>query len=117
MADYMTVAGLVQFDPRTREAAGKTVRDVQIRAIGNNKMISITVWPEQGNIPINKGDFIVADGSYASKPGQNKHGEAVTYHNLSATTLINFSNNTPTSTPTTPAATPTQADTDDDFPF
>ena len=46
MSDYITVAGLVQFDPRTRTAGDKQVRDVVIRAIGSNKNFSITVWPE-----------------------------------------------------------------------
>jgi hypothetical protein len=119
MADYMTVAGLIQFDPTQRTAAGKEVKDIVIRAVGNNKQISITVWPEQQHIPLNKGDFIVADGSYSSKPGQNKHGEQVTYHNLSATTLHNLTNQGgATPAPTTATATPaSSADDDDDFPF
>jgi hypothetical protein len=90
MSDYITVAGIIQFDPRERSAAGKDVRDVAVRAIGNNKMVNITVWPENNDVPLNKGDFIVADGKFTSSPGQNKAGEAVTYNNLSATVIYNL---------------------------
>lgn len=88
MSEYVTIAGIVQFDPRTRKAGDKEVRDVLVRAIGSNKNFSVTVWPEKSHININKGDFLVADGKYTSSVGQNKQGEQVTYHNLSATTII-----------------------------
>ena len=88
MSEYITIAGIVQFDPRTRQAGDKQVRDVLIRAIGSNKNFSVTVWPEKAGIPINKGDFLVCDGKYSSSSGQNKAGEQVTYHNLSANTII-----------------------------
>jgi len=42
MSEYITIAGIVQFDPRTRQAGDKEVRDVVIRAIGSNKNFSIT---------------------------------------------------------------------------
>lgn len=86
--EYLTVAGLVQFDPRNRDAGGKQVRDVVIKAIGTGKQISITIWPDFAHVPVNKGDFIVADGSYSSKSGQDKEGKEVTYHNLSANILF-----------------------------
>jgi hypothetical protein len=86
--EYLTVAGLVQFDPRSRDAGGKQVRDVVIKSIGGNKQISITIWPDFAHVPVNKGDFIVADGSYTSKVAQDKEGKEVTYHNLSANVLF-----------------------------
>ena len=112
MSEYITVAGIVQFDPRNRQAAGKDVRDVAIRSIANNKMINITVWPEMQSISISKGDFIVADGKYSQSMGQNKNGEQQTYHNLSATTFHNITGGS--------SAAPKEAvsqDTSDDFPF
>lgn len=117
MSDYITVAGIIQFDPRDRQAGGKDVRDVAVRAIGNNKMVNITVWPENEHIPLAKGDFIVADGKFSSTPGQNKQGEAVTYNNLSATVIHNL-----TSGGTAPIAAVKEAvgvasDAGDDFPF
>jgi len=116
MSEYITVAGIVQFDPRTRQAAGKEVKDVAIRSIANNKMINITVWPEQQTQTINKGDFIVADGKYSQSMGQNKDGEQQTYHNLSASVLHNLtgSNGTAVKSAVKEAVS---SDTDDDFPF
>lgn len=113
MSEYVTIAGIVQFDPRVRQAGDKEVRDVLVRAIGSNKNFSVTVWPEKAGIPINKGDFLVADGKYTSSVGQNKQGEQVTYHNLSATTIIRLAGEAGAAAPAAaPAAT-----TGDDFPF
>lgn len=115
MSDYVTIAGIVQFDPRTRQAGGKEVRDVVIRAIGSNKNFSVTIWPEKSGIPVNKGDFLVCDGKYSQSVGQNKAGEQVTYHNLSATTIVRVAgDDTPSSA--TPVAAGAVA-TGDDFPF
>jgi hypothetical protein len=86
--EYRCFAGLVQFDPRTRTVGDRTVRDIRIRSIGTNKAISVTVWPSHAHIPINKGDFIVADGAYEERPGQDKNGAQTTYHNLSASYLV-----------------------------
>ena len=43
MSDYITIAGIVQFDPRNRQAGDKQVRDVVLRAIGSNKNFSVTL--------------------------------------------------------------------------
>lgn len=88
MSEYITVAGLVQFDPRTRNAGGKEVRDVVIRSLNSSKNFSITVWPENDGIAINKGDFLVADGKYTQSVGQNKEGVETTYHNLSSSAIV-----------------------------
>lgn len=115
MSEYITIAGIVQFDPRTRTAGDKQVRDVVIRAIGSNKNFSVTLWPEKANIPINKGDFLVCDGKHSQSVGQNKAGEQVTYNNLSATTVIRIAGDASASAPAATAAAP--ASTGDDFPF
>jgi hypothetical protein len=115
MSEYVTIAGIVQFDPRTRQAGGKEVRDVVIRAIGSNKNFSVTIWPEKSGIPVNKGDFLVCDGKYSQSVGQNKAGEQVTYHNLSATTIIRVAGDD-TVTEAQPTAAAAVA-TGDDFPF
>jgi len=115
MSEYITIAGIVQFDPRTRQAGDKEVRDVVIRAIGSNKNFSITIWPEKSGIPVNKGDFLIADGKYTSSVGQNKSGEQVTYHNLSATTIIRLPGED--ATPMASASKQTVAVAGDDFPF
>lgn len=115
MSEYITIAGIVQFDPRTRTAGDKQVRDVVIRAIGSNKNFSVTLWPEKANIPINKGDFLVCDGKHSQSVGQNKAGEQVTYNNLSATTVIRIAGDASASAPAATTAAP--ANTGDDFPF
>ena len=116
MSEYVTIAGLVQFDPRSRQAGGKPVRDVMIRNIGDNKNYGITMWPEKDHIIINKGDFVIIDGKLSQSVGQNKEGASVTYNNVSASTVFRFdgagSNPSPATTPVgAPAAT------GDDFPF
>ena len=115
MSEYVTIAGLVQFDPRNRSAGGKEVRDVVIRAIGSNKNFSITIWPENSNVPISKGDFLVADGKYTQSVGQNKDGEQTTWHNLSANTIIRIAGDATPQATATPVAAP--AASSDDFPF
>ena len=116
MSEYITVAGIVQFNPRQRQAGDKQVRDIVIRAIGSNKNFSITLWPEKANIPIAKGDFIVADGKHSQSAGQNKAGEQVTYHNLSATTIIRIAGEG--AAPVAAAApSATDAAASDNFPF
>lgn len=115
MSDYITVAGIVQFDPRTRQAGDKQVRDVAIRSIADQKMYNVTLWPEKSTIGVAKGDFVVADGKYSASAGQNKAGEQVTWHNLSANTFHNLVSGAAAmvEAPKAPAA----ASTGDDFPF
>jgi hypothetical protein len=88
--EYICVSGLVQFEPTPRIAAGKDVRDVLLRvANAGGKQVGVTVWDSShGHIPIKKGDYVVADGSYTQKPSQNKAGEPITYHNVSANMLL-----------------------------
>ena len=115
MTDYVTIAGVVQFDPRQRTAGDKQVRDVAIRSIADQKMYNITLWPENENVPVNKGDFVVADGSYRPQHKQNAAGEAVTYHNVSANSFHNL-----TAGGGKPKAAKKEAavtDTGDEFPF
>jgi len=116
--EYVTVAGLIQFDPRDRTANNTPVRDIAIRAIGSNKIINVTVWPENAHIPLAKGDFVVADGKFTVRSYQAASGEQKTGYNVSANTLIKLSGSTTTNTPqTAPAAKADTATSVDDFPF
>lgn len=121
MDEYVTIAGLIQFEPRQRTTKdGKQVRDVAVRAIGNNKLVNVTVWPEKDHIPLSKGDFIVTEGKFSSSMAQNKKGEQQTYYNLSANTLLRFAGENADGTTTTPApakAAASAAPSVDDFPF
>lgn len=87
MSEYAVVAGFVQFDPRKREVNGKTVTDVTIKAVGSQKLISITIWPEFGDVAIEKGDFLAADGKFSTSLGQGKDGAQREYINLSPSAL------------------------------
>ena len=114
MSDYITVAGIVQFEPRNRKAGDKDVRDVAIRSIANQKMYNITLWPEKSMISVTKGDFVVADGKHTSSVGQNKDGEQITYNNISANTFHNLASGAvaaPAQTQSAPVST------GDNFPF
>lgn len=72
---YAGVAGIVQFDPREREANGKTVTDIAVRAAGSQKLVNITIWPEfQLAAPVKKGDGIIADGSFETRVYQAQDG-------------------------------------------
>jgi hypothetical protein len=81
--------------------------------------VNITVWPENDDVPLSKGDFIVADGKFSQSMGQNKNGEQQTYYNLSANVIHNLTGATPVpqSTKKTKAAVADEAPTSDDFPF
>jgi hypothetical protein len=65
---------------------------------------------------VNKGDFLVCDGKYSQSVGQNKDGEQVTYHNLSATTIVRVAGDTTTAAAPAKQAVATEA-VGDDFPF
>src|SRR3954469_231913 len=57
---YASVAGFIQFDPVTRDANGKEVTDVTVKAIGSQKLVKVTIWPDfdfEGE-EVTKGDFI-----------------------------------------------------------
>ena len=116
MSEYTTIGGIVQFEPRTRQAGDKQVRDVVIRDMSTKKNFSVTLWPEKANVPINKGDFLVVDGKYSSSVGQNKSGEQVTYHNISATAVVRVPGDADAAAAS--AATPSAPSVaGDDFPF
>lgn len=85
---YAAADGFVQFDPRTREANGQTVRDVTIKQFGSQKLIYITVWPEFDDTEINKGDFVAVDGLYSSRVKQTDDGSPKEYINISAGSLV-----------------------------
>lgn len=88
MPDYATVAGFIQFDVNERDVNGQEVRDVTVRAIGTQKLVKVTVWSDFSDVPLAKGDFIVADGKFSTNEGQAKDGTPITYLNLSASNLL-----------------------------
>lgn len=76
---YLSVAGIVEFDPEQREANGKTITTFTILGPGQVK-IRVTVWPEL-KLPagaLKKGLLAGVRGKYT------QNGD---YHNLSATSI------------------------------
>lgn len=90
MADttYASVAGFIQFDPVEREVNGKSVTDITVKAIGSQKLVKITVWPDFEELSLKKGFFVAADGKFESRMGQKQDGSPVEYLNLSAKDLF-----------------------------
>jgi hypothetical protein len=86
--EYAVAAGIIQFDPIEREAAGQDIRDITIKAIGSQKLIKVTLWPEFEGTDVKKGDFVVADGKFTTSLGQAKDGSQREYLNLSASQLV-----------------------------
>ena len=85
---FVTVAGIVQFDPQEREVAGKDVRDITIRGIGEmtkdgQRKYRITLWPDLADAEVKRGDFVVVDG----KGSRNEHNGTV-YYNVSANHIV-----------------------------
>jgi hypothetical protein len=91
---YAVVAGFIQDfgNPdkavTERDVNGKQVRDVTVRALGSQKNVRITVWPELKDVEISAGDFIVAEGKFTTNLGQAADGSPREYLNLSASRLV-----------------------------
>jgi hypothetical protein len=85
---YAVVAGFVQYEPETREVNGDTVRDIKLRAVGSQKIVRVTVWSKHAAVPLEKGDFIVAEGPWRSWTGQDREGTPRTYYEVDASTLV-----------------------------
>lgn len=86
---YAGVTGIVQFDPKERDANGKSVIDIAVRAAGSQKLVNITIWPEyQLAAPIKKGDGIIADGSFETRVYQAQDGSQRESLQLSPTSLV-----------------------------
>lgn len=89
--EYRTVVGVVQFDPKDGEAAGQAVRNIVVKQTGFGIQavnVYATLWPKHDGVAVERGDFVVLEGSYTSRQGTNKQtGEDVTYHNISTTRI------------------------------
>jgi hypothetical protein len=83
--EYRTVAGFVQFDVESAEVNNQTIRRAVVQATGSEgTLVTVTLWPEFEDVEIEKGDFVVANGSFEARDGKN----GKTYLNLSAFRLI-----------------------------
>jgi hypothetical protein len=78
---YRTITGIVQFDPREGEAAGKPVRNVRVNS--GDLAYSCTLWPSHKKFDIAVNDIVVVEGKYTKSNGKDKNDDPVTYHNIS----------------------------------
>lgn len=87
---YLSVGGVVAFEPEDREVGGKQIRSVVLTPFGAGavRRIYCTVWDQHAGIPISQGDFLLVNGKYTTREGQATDGDPVTYHNLSVSSLV-----------------------------
>lgn len=87
---YRTVVGIVQFDPKEGEAAGKPVRNIVIRQVGFKEQAVnayVTVWPSHADVAIERNDVLIVEGTYSQGKGTTQDGSPRVYHNISATRI------------------------------
>ena len=121
-AQFRTIAGVVQFDPREGNAGGKDVRNITVRTTGvkeQSMKVGATLWPSHAHVAVEKGDFVVLEGKFSRNQGTNQQGEAVTYNNLSVTNILVVGNlDSGRDEETVNTGTSDSADVeDDDIPF
>ena len=112
---YRVFTGIVQWDPRDGEAAGKQVRNATIRATGlkdQSVLVSLTLWPSHKDLVIEQGDVVVAEGVFTRSTAGEK-----TYNNLSVSRLLKLGH-ADTGERTAPAVSSDEPDEDeDDIPY
>lgn len=85
---YVTVVGFVQFDPNEREYDGGQLRDISVKPPGDpDKLIRVTLWPEWEDVPVERGDFVAADGLFSRDTYQANDGTKKTSLQISAKKL------------------------------
>jgi ribosomal protein L31 len=90
VANVKTISGFIQFEPQERTTqTGKTLTRVTLQSVTSGKNVDVTVWGDSHpNFSGKRGDYMIVQGDATSKVGQNKDGEEVTYHNLSAYDIV-----------------------------
>jgi hypothetical protein len=117
---YRTVHGIVQFEPQEKEAGGKQIRNIRIRQAGFGKTavpVSITLWPSHAHVKVAEGDVVTVEGSYEARVVTKDDGAKVTYHNISASKILNHGPADAGSRVETVNDVPADDGDDDDVPF
>lgn len=65
-----------------REVNNQTIREFTIKALGSQKLIKVTLWPEFDHAEVNAGDFVAAEGKVTVNESNGR-----TYFNVSASKL------------------------------
>lgn len=117
---FRTLAGVVQFEPREGTAGGKDVRNITIRTTGlkeQSMRVGATLWPSHAHVEVDKGDFVVLEGKFSRNQVKNKDGEAVTYNNLSVSSILVVGTLDDGEEIETTNAAGSSVDPDDDIPY
>lgn len=113
--DYKTVVGFIQFDVEGRTVAEKAVRSFTVRSAGGTGgLVSLTVWPSHADVPLEKGDLVIAEGSFSQTTKDTENGPR-TYNNLSVINLVRFPGNRGTKPDTVNTGSSAAASADEPF--
>lgn len=95
MADkqYLVAAGFVQkFGEKeavvSKDVNGKAVREFVIKAVGSQKLIRITLWPELAGIEVGEGYYVAVEGAFTQSGDNNQ------FYNISALRAFSASGGT-----------------------
>jgi hypothetical protein len=116
---YRTVIGIVQFDVKEGEAAGKPVRNIVVNCAGFGQTavrVSATLWPSHKDFAVKKNDAVLIEGKYTTSSA-DKDGEKVTYHNLSVVRAINLGAADAGTKPDVESNDVDEGPADEDIPF
>lgn len=86
---YAQIAGIVQqFGAdkpvvTEREVSGQTLREFTVKSLTSGKLVRISLWPEFGDVEIERGTLITADGRYSTSVGDSGRE----FYNLTPNTL------------------------------
>jgi len=85
---YVSVSGFVQFEVQEREALGQKVREFSVKPSGEpKKLIRVTLWPEFDHAPVERGDFVAAEGKFTRDTYTGNDGTKRTSLQISAKRL------------------------------
>jgi hypothetical protein len=120
---YRVVQGIVQWDPRDGEAAGKKVRNVTLRQAGvkdQSILVSLTLWPSHAGVDIKQGDVVTAEGVFTRSTAEDQGGNTRTYNNLSVSRIFKHGAadaGVRDDASATSSDEPDETDEDDDIPY
>lgn len=84
--DYPVLVGVVQKFPDSPAVAERTVqvqnedtvvREFTVKAAGSQALVRVSLWPPWGDVAIEEGDAIIANGKFTTQ-----EGKSTTFYNL-----------------------------------
>ena len=84
---YAAVGGIVIYPPETREINGTPVKKFKIRTVTLQTVIDVTLWREQSELNVGKGDFVAVEGRVRQRSVTSGEGGPRTYVDIDASTV------------------------------